>query len=106
MAGDTDAEILERIEEIIDANGSVDQRTKDRLLLMGLAEVLRWVRADWAELAQVKKDCVELQRNSILLWVRKNPALAGFAVVIILISWNALKLLLMEWLGLPVGMLP
>jgi hypothetical protein len=96
------SDILCRIEEIIEQNGSVTQPTKDRLMLMAIAELLR--RVD--EVDKVKADCAELRRNSILIWVKAHPTLAGFLAVVALITWNSIKLILLEWLGLPVGLLP
>ena len=111
-----DSEIFDKITEIVEENGSISQKTKDQLILMGINELHRCLdtlsessneyhREHRERHLKIDEDIKELRRNSLMLWIRKNKILAGIIAILVLVASDIFKGILLL-LGVPNTIIP
>jgi hypothetical protein len=97
-AADNKKTVFDDIADILESNGAIDPKLKDRLLLMALSEFHRQLSC----VPELVKRVDILERKNIWMWAEKHPKAAGilFAAFVILLSSNGLKTVA-GWLGAP-----
>lgn len=106
--------IVDQISAILEENGTVTEKTRNRLLLMAVREILEKVEQidslDASSKAQDKRIEV-LERKSIILWAEKHPKAAAVILVCSLIAINLwfvsdFRKFLLVIVGLPPDLIP
>lgn len=91
-----DTKIFDEIKEILEANGSIPQSTKDRLMLTAMLALPSIIDDAMEKRIKCVEDEIEiLKRNNIVLWINKHPKLSvgGFVFFVIMANSNLINVL-------------
>lgn len=103
----TEASIIDQIDAILAENGSISEKSRNRLLLMAMREILEQVK----QIKDHDKRIETLERKSIILWAEKHPKaaaviLASSLIVINLWFISDFRKFLLVVIGLPPDLIP
>lgn len=96
VAANSSDSVFDEIRTILECNGSIDTKVKDRLILMALSEFHRQLD----DVPSMCKRIEVLERKSVWMWIERHPKATMVMVAsFVLLASSDLMGTILGWLG-------